>query len=78
MTGLSWLQRLLYAFGLTVGHLAYRVTTTGRENLPADGFLLLPNHISFVDAIVLQMACPRRIRYIIDESFYRKPFRIRF
>src|SRR5439155_18211595 len=32
------------------------------------------NHISSVDAIILQLACPhRQIRYIIDESFYRKP-----
>ena len=44
-----------------------------RENLPPGGFLLLPNHISWVDAIVLQLACPRPIRYIIDQEFYRKP-----
>ncbi len=49
----------------------YRVITFGQERLPAGGFLLLPNHISFVDAIVLQLACPRRVRYIVDESFYR-------
>ena len=44
----------------------------GQEQLPERGFLLLPNHISFVDTIVLQLACPRRIRYIVDEGFYRK------
>jgi acyl-[acyl-carrier-protein]-phospholipid O-acyltransferase/long-chain-fatty-acid--[acyl-carrier-protein] ligase len=41
--------------------------------LPSGGFLLLPNHITWVDAIVLQVACPRPIRYIIDQEFYRKP-----
>ncbi len=51
----------------------YRVATFGREHLPEGGFLLLPNHISFVDAIVLQLACPRQIRYIVAEEFYRKP-----
>ena len=51
----------------------YRVATFGREHLPQGGFLLLPNHISFVDAIVLQLACPRQIRYIVAEEFYRKP-----
>ena len=50
----------------------YRVTALGREHLPKGGFLLLPNHITWVDAIVLQLACPRPIRYVIDEEFYRK------
>src|SRR5438876_6804998 len=74
MTGLSWRQRFLYFVGTSLGRLAYRVRATGQEHLPAQGFLLLPNHISFVDAIVLQLACPRRIRYIVDEGFYRNRF----
>jgi len=49
------------------------VTALGADNLPDGGFLLLPNHITWVDAIVLQLACPRPIRYIIDDEFYRKP-----
>src|SRR3984893_12438516 len=51
----------------------YRVTALGLEHLPPGGFLLLPNHITWVDAIVLQLACPRPIRYIIDQSFYHQP-----
>ena len=51
----------------------YRVTTLGLEHLPAGGFLLLPNHITWVDAIILQVACPRPIRYIVDQEFYHKP-----
>ena len=31
----------------------YRVTALGTDNLPPGGFLLLPNHISWIDAIVL-------------------------
>ena len=49
------------------------MTALGLENLPSGGFLLLPNHISWVDAIVLQLACPRPIRYVIDEEYYHKP-----
>ena len=51
----------------------YRVTTTGVEHLPDGGFLLLPNHISWIDAIMLSMACPRPIRFIIDEGVYKNP-----
>jgi acyl-[acyl-carrier-protein]-phospholipid O-acyltransferase / long-chain-fatty-acid--[acyl-carrier-protein] ligase len=74
VTDLSWGQRLLYFIGLGLGRMLYRVSALGRENLPSGGFLLLPNHISFVDAIVLQLACPRRIRYIVDEGYYQKRF----
>jgi acyl-[acyl-carrier-protein]-phospholipid O-acyltransferase/long-chain-fatty-acid--[acyl-carrier-protein] ligase len=71
--GSSTRQRALYFLGLSIGRAIYRVTTTGRDRLPDGGFLLLPNHISFVDAVVLQLACPRHIRFLVDESFYRKP-----
>ena len=74
MIGSSFGQRALYFIGLSIAKVIYRVTTVGREQLPSGGFLLLPNHISFIDAIVLQLACPQRIRYIVDESFYRNRF----
>src|SRR5437867_9509422 len=64
---------MLLAFGKLLARCIYRMTTHGVENLPDGGFLLLPNHITWVDAIVLQLACPRPIRYIIDQEFYRKP-----
>ena len=66
-------ERALYFFGRRLVRCVYRVTALGADNLPDGGFLLLPNHITWVDAIVLQLACPRPIRYIIDDEFYRKP-----
>src|SRR5213594_700420 len=73
MTSMSAAERALYFFGRALVRCFYRVTALGINNLPEGGFLLLPNHISWVDAIVLQLTCPRPIRYIIDEEFYRKP-----
>lgn len=73
MERLSFRQRAVYAFGRLLAKTVYRVTAFGQEHLPKEGFLLLPNHISFVDAIVLQLAWPRQIRYIIDEEYYRQP-----
>ena len=52
----------------------YRVTALNCAPLPDNGFLLLPNHITWVDAIVLQFACPRPIRYVVDQEFYQKPY----
>jgi acyl-[acyl-carrier-protein]-phospholipid O-acyltransferase / long-chain-fatty-acid--[acyl-carrier-protein] ligase len=67
-------ERALYFFGLGIARFIYRVAATGLEHLPAGGFLLLPNHITWVDAIVLMLASPRPIRFIIDESVYRNRF----
>jgi len=73
MASMSASERALYFFGRRLARCVYRVTALGADNLPDGGFLLLPNHITWVDAIVLQLACPRPIRYIIDDEFYRKP-----
>src|SRR5213594_548650 len=66
-------ERALYFFGRLLVRCFYRVTALGLENMPVGGFLLLPNHITWVDAIVLQFACPRPIRYVIDQEYYHRP-----
>src|SRR5437773_1637082 len=73
MASMSAVERALHFFVRPLVRCVYRVTTQGIQNLPKGRFLLLPNHITWVDAIMLQLACPRPIRYIIDQEFYRKP-----
>jgi len=70
---MSRTERALYFFGRLLVRCFYRVTAIGLENLPDGGFLLVPNHISWVDALVLQLACPRPIRYVIDQEYFHKP-----
>ncbi|MBA2651107.1 MAG: MFS transporter, partial [Tatlockia sp.] len=49
----------------------YRVNVYQLDNLPSSGgVLLLGNHVSFVDWIVLQIACPRPIRFVMERSIY--------
>ena len=63
---------LRLALGL-VGRTFYRVTPVGLEALPATGgVLLLPNHISYVDAVILQLACPRPIRFLVYDQIYQR------
>src|SRR5213082_2570145 len=69
----STAERVLHFFGRLLVRCFYRVTAIGLENLPAGGFLLVPHHISWVDALVLQLACPRPIRYVIDQEYFHKP-----
>src|SRR3982074_2012401 len=66
-------ERALHFLGRPLVKFFYRVHPLGLEHLPEGGFLLLPNHITWVDALVLQFACPRPIRYIVDQEFYQKP-----
>jgi acyl-[acyl-carrier-protein]-phospholipid O-acyltransferase/long-chain-fatty-acid--[acyl-carrier-protein] ligase len=64
----EWLFRLI---GGAIVRLIYKVTAFGVEKLPEGGFLLLPNHLTWVDALILQISCPRPIRFVIYEDFYR-------
>src|SRR3984893_9716044 len=73
MSSTSAAERALYFLGRLLVRCFYRVTALGLENIPAGGFLLLPNHITWVDALVLQLACPRPIRFVIDQEYYHKP-----
>jgi acyl-[acyl-carrier-protein]-phospholipid O-acyltransferase/long-chain-fatty-acid--[acyl-carrier-protein] ligase len=73
MPSTSRTERALYFIGRLLVRCFYRVTAIGLENLPDGGFLLVPNHISWVDALVLQLAYPRPIRFVIDQEYYHKP-----
>lgn len=57
----------------------YRVEVIGFDNIPQSGAtLLLGNHISWIDWALVQIACPRPIRFVmlkrIYETWYLKPF----
>src|SRR3954462_12445096 len=71
MASASGFERVLRFFALPFARIFYRVAVTGAERLPTGGFLLLPNHITWIDAVLLSMSCPRPIRFIIDEGVYK-------
>ena len=61
--------------GEIVAHCLYRVRTSGLAPFPpAGGVLLISNHISYVDVMVLQLACPRPIRFIGHRGLRRNAF----
>lgn len=66
-------ERFLRGLGTILGRLLYRVRPHFDDRLPSGGFLLLPNHLTWVDAVVLQLACPRPIRFIVYEAIYKLP-----
>ncbi len=53
----------------------YRVRVSGEKNVPAEGgVLLLANHLTYVDALVLQVACPREIRFVLIDDCFERPW----
>ncbi len=64
---------LVRFFCVMLTRLCYRIKVAGIENVPADrSALLVCNHVSWVDALLLMATQQRRIRFIMDKSFYNK------
>jgi len=54
-------------------HTLYRIRATGIEHVPKEGgALLVCNHLSFIDALLLACCTPRPIRFIMYRGFYEK------
>ncbi|OHB66293.1 MAG: hypothetical protein A2V70_12470 [Planctomycetes bacterium RBG_13_63_9] len=76
LLGMATVPVLLYVVWLLPGatarfvvwllsHTIYRVRLEGRENLPADGgALVVANHASFIDGVLLILFFPREIRMV--------------
>ncbi|MCB1957207.1 MAG: MFS transporter [Rhodocyclaceae bacterium] len=55
-------------------HTVYRLRVTGEAHVPEAGpALLVANHVSFVDALVIMAACRRPIRFVMDHQIFRWP-----
>ena len=55
-------------------HTFYRVDKEGLERIPAEGAcVLVCNHVSFVDAIVIAACVPRPVRFVMDHRIFRLP-----
>jgi 1-acyl-sn-glycerol-3-phosphate acyltransferase len=55
-------------------NVVYRFRIRGGEHIPATGpAVLVCNHVSFVDAVLLMAASPRPIRFVMDHRIFRVP-----
>jgi 1-acyl-sn-glycerol-3-phosphate acyltransferase len=55
-------------------HTVYRIREQGLQNIPEEGpALLVCNHVSYVDALVISAACPRPIRFVMESAIFRAP-----
>jgi 1-acyl-sn-glycerol-3-phosphate acyltransferase len=55
-------------------HTLYRLDERGLQNIPERGAaLLVCNHVSLVDALVISAACRRPIRFVMENAIFRAP-----
>ena len=55
-------------------HTVYRLEKRGLDNIPEEGAaVLVCNHVSFVDALVILAASPRPIRFVMDHRIFKVP-----
>jgi hypothetical protein len=53
-----------------LARVTYRMRVVGREHLPAEGpAVLVANHVSFVDWLIVASACPRPVRFVMHHGF---------
>ncbi len=65
---------LLRFIALVTMRVFYRLRIHGIENLPIDSAaLLIPNHVTWVDALLLSATSQRRIRFVMERSIYNTP-----
>ena len=67
-------EYLLRFVAFIVARLVYRFKVRGDENIPIEGAaLLVCNHVSFIDPVLLMAASPRPIHFIMDHEIFKLP-----
>ncbi len=67
-------EYLLRFVAFVVSRVLYRFRVRGDEHLPVQGpAIVVANHVSYVDAILLMAASPRPIRFVMDHRIFAVP-----
>jgi 1-acyl-sn-glycerol-3-phosphate acyltransferase len=67
-------EYLLRFIAFVTARLIYRFKVRGDENIPTEGAaILVCNHVSFIDPVLLMAASPRPIRFIMDHEIFKLP-----
>ncbi|WP_269542950.1 AMP-binding protein [Cerasicoccus fimbriatus] len=71
---LTFAQGLAYWPMWLLVKLRYRVNIEGLENMPREGkVLVISNHVSYMDAVVLGVCLPRKLRFLSNDTLQTKP-----
>jgi 1-acyl-sn-glycerol-3-phosphate acyltransferase len=67
-------EYLIRFFAFVVARIVYRFKVRGDEHIPTESpAILVCNHVSFIDPVLLMAASPRPISFIMDHEIFRIP-----
>ena len=67
-------EYLLRFVALVASRCVYRFKISGDENIPTRGAaILICNHVSFIDPVLLMAASPRPINFVMDHRIFKMP-----
>jgi 1-acyl-sn-glycerol-3-phosphate acyltransferase len=65
-------ESLLRFLAWTIARFAYRIRVVGHDQIPEEGgAVLICNHVSFVDWLIVCASVKRPVRFVMDHSFCR-------
>ena len=68
------LYHSLRLFGILLAKLLFRVEAKGLKSVPTSGsFILASNHVSYLDPVILGVACPRPLYFMSRSSLFTYP-----
>lgn len=68
---LYWIIR---AIAVLACKILFRIKVFGKKNIPKKrGFILVSNHLSYLDPVVLGVACPRKLNFMAKHDLFYNP-----
>ncbi|MCX7661148.1 MAG: 1-acyl-sn-glycerol-3-phosphate acyltransferase [Candidatus Omnitrophica bacterium] len=68
------LYYLLRPIAILLCKILFRIQVKGKKNIPKKGgFILASNHLSYLDPVVLGVACPRKLNFMARDDLFTIP-----
>ena len=67
-------ERIVYAFIRILIKIMYRVDSSNLDRIPKHGGgIVVCNHVSYIDALLIASICKRPIRFVMDHKMFETP-----
>lgn len=68
-------QHVVRLLVLGIFKMFYRVRAMNVDRIPSEGGVLMtPNHVSYMDAFILSTASPRKVRFLMFDGYFKRPW----